>query len=279
MVFLNGQFIKQQHAKISTLDRGFLFADGIYEVIPVYNGNLFNITGHLLRLNNNLIAIDIKSPYTNKKYIEIITKLIKFNNYNNQIIYLQITRGADNMRSHTLSKILTPTIYIRSEELMVRSKNALKVGFSAIIRTDIRWQLCSIKSVSLLANVLYAIEAKKQAVEEVILHKNNIITEGASSNIFILKNNIVYTPQISNQILPGITRQIVIKSIKQADIKIIERDITVTELLSADEVWISSSSREIMPITQIEHDDNNITKKVSTTWGLIYDNFQQFKLK
>lgn len=275
MVFLNGEFLEQQQAKISTLDRGFLFGDGVYEVIPVYDKKIFQLQNHLQRLQNSLDAISIKNPYSTNEYRNIINKLITSNSSLNQSIYLQITRGIDAKRSHVFAHI-KPTIYISSNELIIKDEKYLSQGFKAILREDLRWARCDIKAISLLANVLYANEAKSNGVEEVILYKNDIITEGATSNVFILINNKIFTPKISNKILAGITREMVIKSIKNTNMQIIEKDISIKELLAADEVWISSSTREITPIFMI--DDNSIgTQKISKIWKQIYHNFQLLK--
>jgi D-alanine transaminase len=272
-VFLNGKFTPEIDAKISPLDRGFLFGDGVYEVIPVYNRQIFGMQQHLERLNSSLEATYIPNPYSYAKYQEILEQLITNNNFKHQKIYLQITRGASNTRNHTPKK-LQPTVYIRADELKPKTKNELTQGFKVITATDKRWDNCSIKATSLLANVLYAIEADKQQVEEVILHRDNIITEGASSNVFILKDKIIYTPKLDNCILAGITRDMVIKSAKQAGISIKEQTLTKDELLNADEVWISSSTREVMPIIQI---DDIKLKKPSAVWDKIWTNFQQLK--
>lgn len=273
MVFLNGEFLPQNKAKISTLDRGFLFGDGVYEVIPVYNYKIFKLDEHLIRLESSLKAIGIKNPFKIEKYQQIITKLLKENPFKNQSIYLQITRGVGKLRDHNFTN-LEPTIYIRADELQIRNKSQLLKNNKALIQTDIRWQNCYIKSISLLANVLYAGIAKENKVEEIILERGGVITEGASSNVFILSGEIIKTPKISNNILAGITREMVIQSANLAQLKVEECDIKTTELLSADEVWISSSTREIMAITQI---NNTIFGSDSKAWNQVYDNFQTLK--
>jgi D-alanine transaminase len=188
---------------------------------------------------------------------------------------LQITRGVGVKRSHNFEN-LTPTIYIRTDPLNEKNFDDLKQGFKAIIQKDIRWDNCHIKSTSLLANVLYTTLASENSAEEVILEKNGVITEGASSNVFILKDEKVITPKLSNNILAGITRDMVIKSCELAGIEVIEKDISKNELLQSDEVWISSSTREIMPISQI--DDKNF-QIAGDIWQQIYAKFQTLKLK
>jgi len=273
MVFLNGEFLPQKDAKISTLDRGFLFGDGVYEVIPVYNQNIFKLTEHLNRLDGSLRATKIKNPFTGNEYKNILTKLLKNNFAKNQTIYLQITRGVGESRSHNF-KNLTPTIYIRVDELKIRNKNELVCGFKAIITKDIRWNNCYIKSTSLLTNVLYVEMAQANLVEEIILEKNGIITEGASSNVFILSKNTIKTPKINGEILAGITREMVIKSAIATNLEVKECDIKTSDLMDADEVWISSSTREVMPISQI---GDKTFSSGGEVWQQVYNHFQTLK--
>lgn len=275
MVFLNGAFIEKNQAFISVMDRGFLFGDAVYEVIPVYSGAIFHLADHLQRLQKNLSALSIPNPYTAEKWQTILEKLSQFSSAKQQSLYLQITRGADTQRKHSFTT-LSPNVYIESNPLIVKTKAALKKGFSAISAVDIRWNRCNIKTTSLLANVLYAQQAKQQGVEEVILHQHNKITEGASSNVFMLKNNTLFTHPISGHILPGITRNLVIKSAKVCNLSVKEVAFSLKDLSTADALWISSSTREIMPITWV--DDIKINKgKIGPTWGCIYDHYQQFK--
>lgn len=273
MVFLNGEFIEQKDAKISTLDRGFLFGDGVYEVIPVYNNKIFALTEHLQRLDDSLTHTKIPNPYNFKEYQDIIEKLLSSSEDNNQVIYLQITRGVGEKRNHNFEN-LTPTIYIRVDTLIAKSKKELQTNFKAIIQEDIRWQNCHIKATSLLASVMYATLAKERQVEEVILQKNGNITEGASSNVFILTGGIVKTPALNNCILSGITRDMVLKSCEIAGIITQQENISQEELLAADEVWISSSTREIMPICQVN--DTTFTTGGSI-WNKVFDTFQSLK--
>ncbi|SFV63931.1 D-alanine aminotransferase [hydrothermal vent metagenome] len=238
MVFLNGQFIEQQKAFISVMDRGFLFADGVYEVIPVYNSKIFKVNEHLERLEKNLKELNITISYSKDEIIAIIQKLIKKNNFKHQSIYLQITRGADKDRKHSFQKQLTPTIFIKSSELLPYPFDYLKQGHHCLTQRDIRWGRCDIKSTSLLANVLYAQSAKEQQVEEIILVRDDIITEGASSNVFIIKNNTLITHPENKHILSGITRKTVLEIAESINLKVKEKTFTKDELYNADEVFI-----------------------------------------
>lgn len=275
MVFLNGEFIKKNQAHISVMDRGFLFGDGVYEVIPVYNNNIFRLNAHLLRLQTSLDSVKIKNPYNPKEWGNILSKLLGFYNDQEQSIYLQISRGVSSKRKHSFSD-LTPTVYIESNPLLTKTKQALKAGFSAITQPDIRWHRCDIKSTSLLPNIMYSQHAKERNVEEVILYRDNQVTEGATSNVFMIKNGTLFTHPTGVHILSGITRDLVLESARACHIPIKEVSFSMDELNAADELWISSSTREVMPITQV--DDKSINHgNIGNTWGCVYDYYQSLK--
>ena len=258
------------------MDRGFLFGDGVYEVFPVYNGLILGLESHLKRLQKGLDAINIVNPYDKKEWISIINKLISYHQENSkQAIYLQISRGCDDDRKHTHDK-LKPTVYIQSSPFKSPTKNDLLIGSDAITRDDIRWSQCDTKAISLLANIMFAQEAKNHGVEEVILIRDGIVTECSSSNLFLVKNNCIYTHPKGPYILPGITREIAIDCAKYCDIEVKEVTFNKDSLMDADEVWISSSTREVVPITHI--DDSPINNgKVGEIWSLIYDRYQAIK--
>ena len=258
------------------MDRGFLFGDGIYEVFPVYNGLILGLEPHLKRLQEGLDAINIVNPYDKKEWISIINKLISYHQESgNQAIYLQVSRGCDNDRKHTHGK-LKPTVYIQSSYFKNPTKNDLLKGSAAITRDDIRWSQCDTKAISLLANIMFSQEAKNHGVDEVILIRDGIVTECSSSNLFLVKNNCIYTHPKGPYILPGITREIVIDCAKYCNIEVKEVTFNKDSLMDADEVWISSSTREVVPITRIDNNpvDNG---KVGETWSLIYDRYQAIK--
>ena len=258
------------------MDRGFLFGDGVYEVFPTYKNNIFGLDAHLDRLQQGLDAINIKNPHSKNEWINLINKLLSFNTViTNQAIYLQISRGCDENRKHTHGE-LKPTVYLQSSSMPHRVKESLLSGRSAILRDDIRWSQCNTKATSLLANTLYAQEAKENDSEEAILCRDGIITEGASSNVFIVKNNCIFTHPKGSNILPGITRDLVILCAKKLNLKVQEITFDKKALINADEVWITSSTREIIPITLID------TLKISRgnagpLWSIIYDSFQDLK--
>ena len=275
MVYLNGDFIAKNEASISVMDRGFLFGDGVYEVIPVYNGKIFRLTEHLDRLQKSLDSIRIINPFSHDEWHAILTKLTNFSDESNQSLYLQMTRGADTQRKHSFA-MLSPTIYIESNPLTPKTQAELSQGFSAITQPDIRWSRCDIKSTSLLANILYAQEAKQHQVEEVILLRNDQITEGATSNVFIVKNHTLFTHPTGEHILSGITRDLVLESAYACGLQVDESAISINDLFGADEVWISSSTREVMPMTIIDNQTIN-QGQVGKYWACVYEHYQHLK--
>jgi len=277
MVYLNGNFIPKNKAYVSVMDRGFLFGDGVYEVFPVYGKAIVGEELHLKRLQEGLDAINIVNPHSNKIWSQLIRELISYHqDYQNQSIYLQISRGCDDDRKHTHGDLI-PTVYMQSTSFSSKSKNDLLKGSSAITRDDIRWNQCNTKSISLIANIMYAQEAKNYQAEEAILCRNGIITECSSSNIFILSNGCIYTHPEGPHILPGVTRKIVLNCANDCQISTKEKTFTKQELMKAEEVWITSSTREIMPITSIDGILIN-GGKIGDIWSLIYDHYQELKL-
>ena len=276
MVYLNGKFIPKKKEYVSVMDRGFLFGDGIYEVFPVYGKIIVGEEFHLRRLQEGLDTINIVNPHSNEDWGQLIRDLISYHqDYQNQSIYLQVSRGCDEDRKHTHNDLI-PTVYMQSTAFTSKSKNDLLKGSSAITRDDIRWNQCNTKSISLLANIIYAQEAKNHQAEEAILCRNGVITECSSSNIFIVNNDCIYTHPEGSHILSGVTRKIVLNCANDCQILAKEKTFTKQELMQADEVWITSSTREIMPITSIDGILIN-SGKIGDVWTLIYDRYQELK--
>ena len=273
MVYLNGKFIEKNQAFVSVMDRGFLFGDSVYEVLPVYMGNFFCIRPHLDRLSESLKATNIPNPYSFEQWNEILHELISHHPKDKyQSIYLQVTRGCDIDRKHTYGD-LKPTVYMQSTPFQNSDKDQYMRGGSAITRDDIRWSQCNTKVTSLLANIMYAQEAKQNDVDEVVLCRDNVVTECSSSNLFIVKDGCVYTHPKGPHILPGITREVVLECADYCGINTEEVAISKDDLFSADEVWISSSTREVLPITKIDGALIN-QGKVGDVWSAVYDRFQ-----
>jgi len=228
---------------------------------------------HLDRLDNNLKTVNIPNPHTSEKWAKLLRELLAHQpKHKHQYIYLQVTRGCDVDRKHTYDK-LEPTVYMQSTSFEDSNRDEYLLGASAITRDDIRWSQCNIKVTSLLANIMYAQEAKQNNVEEVILCRDNVVTECSSSNLFIVKNGCVYTHPKGPHILPGITREVVLECADYCGINTEEVPISKEDLFDADEVWISSSTREVLPITKIDSVLIN-QGQVGEIWPLVYDRFQ-----
>ena len=249
-IYLNGKFVKKSNAQISIMDRGFLFGDGVYELIPVYNKKIFLLHKHLNRLKNSLHLIGMQHI---DGIDEIIEKLISSSHKNNFYIYLHITRGEQSHRNHIYSKSIEPTVLIMCEEYPSFNQSQIESGFSACIQEDFRWLKSNIKSISLLGNVLLKNLASSNGFYETLLIRNNKLTEGSASNVFLAKENKIFTPKLSNELLPGVTRNLLIELLNDKNMRVIESDITLEDLLSSDEVWCSSSTNAVVPIVKVDN--------------------------
>ena len=253
-IFLNGNFVDKSSANISVFDRGFLFADGIYEVIPVCSDKPYFIDYHLERMQNNLNTIDIKYEIDKSYWTQVIKKLVDSNGPNRGV-YIQITRGADieNLRTHAPNENLKPTVVAFSLSPKEFGHSLTSQGINAITHEDIRWKLCNIKSVSLLASALLSKKAHENEAFETILIKDNYITEGTSSNLFIVKHNEIITPVLNHEILPGITRQILLDLALEQNLIVKYSKISLEDLYNADEVWISGQIKELLPVIKLDN--------------------------
>lgn len=252
-VYLNGDFIETTKATVSIFDRGFLFADGVYEVVPYFNNKPFQLNEHLDRLKRSLHEISLDFDVDKTDWTAIIDHLAQHSDNSNFSIYIQITRGADIMRSHLPTQKLTPTILVLLLPLKTKKIDTSKVvGQKAITQNDIRWQRCDIKSIALLPNIMFKQKAQQQNAVEAILVKENFVTEGASSNVFIVKDGVVITHPINEYILGGITRFFLIESLKAHNIPIKEERILKSDLYTADEVWLTSSTQNVSAVTQVD---------------------------
>jgi len=252
IAYLNGEYIPLQDAKVSVLDRGFLFGDGVYEVIPVYSGICLRGNEHLERLKRSLSGLDISINLSLKELSDIIHQVIEKNGSGNQHVYLQITRGTMQHRLHSWDDDLIPNILIMTTVLSSHPSQAIdSTGSKAITLDDIRWDYCHLKTVNLLPNVLLRQQAiGKQAVEAILIRDGNAI-EGAGSNLFIVKDEVIFTPPKSNHLLGGITRELILELCQKHKILYRETPISEDDLHSADEIWMTASTKEIDPITTL----------------------------
>ena len=249
--YLNGTFLPLDQAQVSVMDRGFLFGDGIYEVIPVYNGKLFRLAQHLGRLQNSLDGVRIGNPLSDTEWTEVLTELVARNADSKQAVYLQVTRGAAARRDHAFPADTRPTVFAMSTPAPAVSSIASEAGIKAITLPDIRWQKCDIKAITLLPNVLLRQQAIDAETAEAILIRNGYATEGAASNLFIVHNGVLVTPPKGPSLLPGITRDLVLELAAANGIPFREAGITEQALGQAEEIWVTSSTREISPVTHL----------------------------
>lgn len=275
-VYLNGQFLPIDQASISVLDRGFLFGDGVYEVIPAYGGHLFRLEEHLQRLQNSLQGIQLTNPLSKQQWIDVLNQLLQKNDGEDQSVYLQVTRGVAAKRDHVFPDEIHATVFIMCSELNSARREDLQPGVSAITLDDIRWRACDIKATSLLANIMLRQQAKDEGAVEAILIRDGMATEGAASNIFIVSKGILLTPPKSHFLLPGITRDLVLDLARENNIACEERDISEAELRNASEIWMTSSTKEVVPI--VELDGKSVGNgQYGSIWDAMIDIYQACK--
>ncbi len=274
-VFLNDEYHPISEAKVSVLDRGFIFGDGIYEVIPAYGGHLFRFNEHMARLQDNLNAIQLDNPYNHSDWQNILRTLLKPNDTDDQSVYLQLTRGVA-PRDHGFPQATKPTVFAMANPLLKTDPTLLQQGIAAISLTDNRWQHCNIKSISLLANILLRQQAMDEQAMEAILIRDGLVTEGAASNIFIVDQGRIKTPIKDHHLLPGITRDLVVELAHDKQLECEETTISEEELLQADEIWLTSSTKEILPVTTLNHRPVGDARP-GPVWQKMYTLFQTYK--
>ncbi|MEJ2645734.1 MAG: D-amino acid aminotransferase [Gammaproteobacteria bacterium] len=251
-VFLNGSFVPLEQACVSVLDRGFLLGDGVYEVIPAYGGRLFRLDQHLRRLADSLAGIRIPEPMDAGQWHAMLGELVERNAGEDQSVYLQITRGTAAKRDHRFPDEVNPTVFAMSTPIAPPPDGLDEEGVAAITLDDIRWQHCHIKAITLLPNVLLRQQAVDAGAAEAILIRDGLATEGAASNLFVVRDGTLITPPKGPTLLPGITRDLILELAHAHGIPAREADIPQNRLHDADEVWLTSSTREILPVTRLD---------------------------
>ncbi len=282
IAYLNGEFLPLEQARISPLDRGFLFGDGIYEVIPSYDGQFVGFAPHIARLNQGLHAIGIELNFSDEQWREICAQLCEQNGQGNLGIYIQVSRGADTSRGHAFPQGIRPTVFVFTFDIAaapIADKQKVK-GFKVISQQDLRWQRCHIKSTSLLGNVLHYQTGKDAQVDETILFNDKQeLTEASSCNLFIVKDGVVITPPLDHQKLPGISRMLLLHALSyDASIKVEERAVTLQEAREADEIWLTSSSKEVAPVVELDGQPVG-TGSVGDMWLKAQTLFSQHKFE
>jgi D-alanine transaminase len=276
VAYLNDEYLPLEQARVPVLDRGFLFADGVYEVIPVYGGRLFRLAEHLVRLDNSLEGIRLANPLTQAQWRAVLQRLVDMNGGGEQSVYLQVTRGAGTVREHLFPVNCPPTVFAMSMPLKPPKRELLEKGALAITLDDIRWQYCHLKTVALLPNVLMHQIARDRHADEAILIRNGYAMECTASNFFIVDKGVIATPPKSEYLLPGITRDLVLELAEKHSLPRAERDIRRQELESAKEIWITSSSKEIVPVTTLNGKPVG-DGRPGPLWRKMYEYYQAYK--
>ncbi|MDC0572158.1 aminotransferase class IV [Luminiphilus sp.] len=256
MAYLNGEFLPLHEAKISPMDRGFLFGDGVYEVIPCYVGKTVALQYHMDRLRHSLHEIQLPIAPSDSDLEAILKELIIQNGNGNVGIYLQITRGVVEKRQHAFPERASPTVFAYTFPINPPSNGAADNAtcFTTVTRADTRWARCHIKSTALLGNVLHMMEAVNEGAEEVLLfNEQDLLTEAAACNVFIVKDGQVLTPELDHQKLPGVTRRLCLELLeKYTDWQVRVGPVSREAVMSAEEVWLSSSTKELAPVIAID---------------------------
>lgn len=251
IAYLNGKYQPLDETRVSPMDRGFLFGDGVYEVIPVFNSRTFRLNEHIARLQTGLKLIDLDSGMSADGWKILFNELIKRNGGGDLKLYLQVTRGAPTTRDHVYGGDITPTIFAVCHPLTPAPESLYQSGIKAVVLEDRRWLNCQIKTVSLLGNVMAKQEAHTRGAQEAVLIRDGVITEGSTSNVFLVLNGVITTPLKDHRILPGITRDLIIELAAEHDMQLKERDVAESELPQASEIWFASSTRDVIPVTEI----------------------------
>ncbi|MGH8495160.1 MAG: aminotransferase class IV [Gammaproteobacteria bacterium] len=274
--FLNGRYLPIAEARVPALDRGFLFGDSVYEVVPVYGGNLFLLDAHLDRLARSLREIRLPDPFNREEWVDVMTSLIERNGGGDMAVYVQVSRGADVGRDHRIPRELPATVFAMAQPFNGVSDAVRKTGVAAITLDDTRWSRCDIKATALLANVLLRAAAEDADAQEAILVRNGRVTEGASSSVFMIEDGAARTPPNGNELLPGTTRDLVVELARNAGISVSEAHFTPAELARADEIWICSAMREVIPLTKLDGKAVG-GGRPGLLWQRVYAAYQEYK--
>lgn len=250
-VYLNGAFLPLDEAKISVLDRGFIYGDGVYELVPVYGRQPYRLRQHLNRLQRSLDGIRLSNPHRDIDWEAIIDDLIARQPFEDQGVYLQVTRGVAK-RDHAFPPNATPTVFLMSNPLPVLSREQVEGGVAVVTAADERWLRCDLKTISLLGNVLARQFAVDRGAVETVMFRNGYLTEASASNVLIVKNGTILAPPTDNLILPGITYDAALELARAGGLPFAIRPVTKEEALAADEMWLSSSTKEVLAVTILD---------------------------
>jgi D-alanine transaminase len=276
-VFLNGKLLPAEQATVSVLDRGFIFGDGVYELVPVYSRVPFRLDEHLARLERSLAEVKIRNPYSRSQWRDHVYRLIDAQPHEDQGVYFQVTRGVAK-RDHAFPKSAEPTVFMMSNPLVNPPPAQVESGAPALSAADNRWLRCDIKSISLIGNCLLRQLSAEAGAAETILFRDGKLTEASASNVFIVKRGVIQSPPKTHLILPGITYDVVAELARANGMALEFRDITEAEVRAADEVWVTSSSKEVLAI--VELDGKRIGDgRPGPAFRRMYQLYQEFKQK
>jgi D-alanine transaminase len=277
MVFLNGKFMPIDEARVPVLDRGFIFGDGVYELIPVYSRVPFRMDEHLARLERSLAAVRIRNPYSRAEWRDIILQLVAKQPFEDQGIYFQVTRGVAK-RDHAFPKDAVPTVFVMANPLVNPPQELVQRGAAAVSAVDDRWHRCDIKSISLIGNCLLRQVSADVGAVETILFRDGFLTEASASNVFVVRNGVILSPSKSNLILPGITYDVIAEIAQAAGLPLEYRAVSEAEVRGADEVWVTSSSKEVLAIVTL--DGKPVADgKPGAVFRRVHALYQEFKQK
>ena len=277
MVFLNGKFMPIEEARVPVLDRGFIFGDGVYELIPVYSRVPFRMDEHLARLERSLAAVRIRNPYSRAEWRDIILQLVARQSFEDQGVYFQVTRGVAR-RDHAFPKDAVPTVFLMSNPLVNPPRELVERGAAAVTAVDNRWLRCDIKSISLIGNCLLRQVSADAGAAETILFRDGLLTEASASNVFAVRGGIILSPPKSNLILPGITYDVIAEIAQAAGLPFEFRDVSEAEVRAADELWVTSSSKEVLAIVALDGKAVG-GGKPGPLFHRVYALYQEFKQK
>ena len=251
IVYLNGEFLPITQAKVSVLDRGFIYGDGVYEVVPVYGRRPFRMAQHLARLQHSLDGVRMRNPHDDVRWQALIGELIARQRFDDQAVYLQVTRGVAK-RDHAFPASVAPTVFMMSNPLTVPGREQVERGVAVVTAVDNRWHRCDLKTTSLLGNVLMRQLAADADAAETVMFRDGMLTEASASNVLIVRDGTVLAPPKDNMILPGITYDAALEFTRAAGVPLEVRPITREETLGADEMWLSSSTKEVLAVTRVD---------------------------
>jgi len=283
LCYLNGEYSSLRDAKVSVLDRGFIFGDGIYEVVPAYGGKLFRFDEHLARLNRSLTKLRIENPHTREQWIErarrLVAALIEKTGAPDQLVYIQVTRGVA-VRDHVIPTDVQPTVFMMCSPMKPASAEQRHHGVACISARDFRWERGDIKSISLLGNVLARQMSADKDATETIMFRDGFLTEAASSNVWVVHEGAVLGPPKSEHVLEGIRYELIRELCEEVGIAYNLRPIAEADVMSADELLLSSATKEVLPVTTLDGDPvghGALRGKPGPVYARLYEAYQRAK--